>query len=132
MIGLDTNVLVRYLAQDDDVQSAIATRLIDSLDSTNPGFVSLVTLVETVWVLSRAYGLGRPALESIVEGLLRSSELLLDRRDEVLGALSLHRAGGAEFSDCLIATISARAGCERTMTFDVRAARTAGMTLLLD
>ena len=130
MIGLDTNVLVRYLTQDDEAQSAMANRLIESFDPVTPGFVSIVTLVETVWVLDRSYGLDRATLGSIVNGLLTSKELVLDRAEDVIRGLRSYRRGNADFSDCLIFSISDRRGCEATMTLDARAARTAGMTLL--
>lgn len=130
MIGLDTNVLVRYLTQDDEMQSAAAGRLIESFEPIAPGFVSLVTLVETMWVLDRSYRLDRERLGSIVDGLLTSKELVLDRAEDVVRALRLYRRGNADFSDCLIFSISERCGCEATMTFDARAARTASMTLL--
>ena len=53
MIGLDTNVIVRYVVQDDPRQSAAATRLMEkTLSAENPGFVAVVTLCEVAWVLA--------------------------------------------------------------------------------
>ena len=66
MIGLDTTILVRYLAQDDPVQSAAATEIIERrLTEDNPGFISIVAMVETVWVLDRAYGLAAAEIAAI-------------------------------------------------------------------
>ena len=112
MIGLDTNVLVRYFVRDDRKQAAIAEELMDGLTTQAPGFVSVVSLVELSWVLGRSYD--------------------LDRADSVRRALALYRDANADLSDCVIARIGAESGCERTPTFDVRAARDAGMTLLGD
>ena len=88
MIGLDTNVLVRYLMQDDPRQSLRATRLIESLSAEDPGFVPVVALMELVWVLSGSYGLHRAQVATVLDGLLRSKELVVDRADLVTQALS--------------------------------------------
>ena len=130
MIGLDTNVLVRYIMQDDPRQSPKATRLIEAMTSESPGFVSLVSIVELVWVLSASYGLARGQIASALELLLRSKELILDRADEVAKALRAFKSGSADFADCLIERTAHSAGCSATMTFDVDAAKTAGMTLV--
>ena len=130
MIGLDTNVLVRYLMQDDAKQAAQATRLMESLTVESPGFVSIVSVVELGWVLTSAYGLTRSQLEQALEGILRTKELVVDRADEILRALRVFRTAKADFADCLIERSAAGAGCEQTMTFDVSAAKGAGMTLV--
>lgn len=130
MTGLDTNVLVRYVMQDDPRQSPRATRLIESFSADDPGFVPVVTVVELVWVLSGSYGLGRAQVSAVLDGLLRSKELVLDRPDLVSQALNRFSAGGADFADALIERIAADAACSRTMTFDVGAAKNAGMTLV--
>jgi predicted nucleic-acid-binding protein len=130
MIALDTNVLVRYMMQDDPKQSPRATRLIEALTGEEPGFVPVVALVEVVWVLSGSYGLDRAQVSEALDGLLRSRELRLDRADLVVQALRRFSAGGADFADCLIERIAANAGCTDTMTFDTGAAQSAGMTLI--
>ena len=130
MIALDTNVLVRYMMQDDPKQSSRATRLIEALTGEAPGFVPVVALVEVVWVLSGSYGLDRVQVSEALEGLLRSRELRLDRADLVTQALRRFSAGGADFADCLIERSAAGAGCTDTMTFDTGAARSAGMRLI--
>lgn len=127
MIGLDTNVLVRYVMQDDPRQSPRATRLIDSLAPQAPGYVSLVVLVELVWVLRSNYGLARGQVATVLETLLRSKELLIERAETLAQALERFESAGADFADALIERIAAAAGCEATYTFDAGAIKGAGM-----
>ena len=130
MIGLDTNVLVRYVMQDDPRQSARATRLVDSLSADDPGFIPVVALVELVWVLTASYGLDRQQVLTVLETLVRSKELVVDRADLVTQALNRYGAGGADFADALIERIAAAAGCSVTVTFDAGAVKAAAMTLV--
>jgi predicted nucleic-acid-binding protein len=130
MIGLDTNVLARYIMQDDAKQSPKATRLIEGLTPEAPGFVPVVAVVELVWVLSSAYGLDRPQVSAALELLLRSKEIVLDRADLVLQAQRKFGTSNADFADGLIERIASDAGCSATMTFDVGAAKAAGMSLI--
>ena len=130
MIDLDTNVLVRYIMQDDPKQSPKANRLIDGLSAGNPGYVPLVAIVELVWVLSSSYGLKRDQVASALELLLRGKELAIDRADAVLLALRRFSSGAADFADCLIESIARGAGCSATMTFDAGAVKAAGMTIV--
>lgn len=130
MIGLDTNVLVRYVMQDDARQSPKATRLVESLSIESPGFVPQVSIVEFVWVLTSSYGLTRDQVASALELLLRSKELIIDRADQVVKGLRVFKAGSADFADCLIERIANAAGCNATMTFDAAAAKSAGMRLI--
>jgi predicted nucleic-acid-binding protein len=109
MIGLDTNILVRYLAQDDPVQSPKARELIEQqLTEENPGFLSVVVMAETVWVLDRAYGLA----------------------DHAIAAVIVLKEGHGSFADALIGGLGIRAGCSRTLTFDQKASRLPGFELL--
>ena len=130
MIGLDTNVLVRYIMQDDAKQSAKATKLVESLTVDEPGFVPLVAIIELVWVLSSCYALSRPQLTQALEALLRAKQLVVDQAEQVVRAVRVFTAGTADFADCLIERTATSAGCTRTMTFDVAAAKSAGMTLI--
>ena len=130
MIGLDTNVLVRYIMQDDAKQSPKASQLIESLTVDAPGFFALVSVVELGWVLSTSYGLTREQLAQAIEALLRTKEIVIDCADQVLKALRVFKASSADFADCLIERAAASAGCDRTMTFDAGAAKVAGMTLI--
>ncbi len=130
MIGLDANVLVRYIMQDDARQAAKATTLIEGLSAEAPGFVPLVAVVELVWVLSSSYELNRSQLAQVLEVLLRSRQLPVDQAEPVVRALRACRAGTADFADCRIECTASAAGCSKTMTFDTAAAKTAGMTLI--
>jgi predicted nucleic-acid-binding protein len=130
MIGLDTNVLVRYIMQDDAKQAPQATRLVESLSAEAPGFLPLVAVVELAWVLSSAYDLDRAQLVEAFEGVLRTKELVIERAEVVWKALRAFQSVNADFADCLIAHSAASAGCEKTITFDRGAAKSAGMTLL--
>ena len=130
MTGLDTNVLVRYIMQDDARQSMLASRVIESLSAEAAGFVALVSVVELAWVLSGAYDLGREQLAEAIEGLLRTKEIVVERAETVWKALRVFRAGNADFADCVIERSAAAAGCARTVSFDRAAAKTAGMRLL--
>jgi predicted nucleic-acid-binding protein len=131
MIGLDTNVLVRYIMQDDAKQSPKATKLLESLTAEEPGFVPLVAVVELGWVLSACYGLDRVEISSALELMLRTKTLVVDRAEDVERALRVFKARSADFADCLIECIAASAGCVKTMTFDAGAAKAAAMKLIL-
>jgi predicted nucleic-acid-binding protein len=131
VIGLDTNVVVRFLVQDDEVQSPIATRFMSRLSRERPGFISAAVLAEIVWVLSRAYKASRKDIAKAVEGLLRSAELIVENADASYRALGVYRASkSAEFADALIAQTAALAGAKETVTFDRNAAAALGMRLL--
>jgi len=131
MIGLDTNILVRYLTQDDPVQSAQATEILElRLTPKNPGVVSLVAIVETVWVLDRAYGLTAQEIATAVERLLQVEVLTLENEQEVFTAMVALKQGRGSFADVLIAELGARAGCTRTLTFDQKAGRLPGFELV--
>jgi len=130
MIGLDTNVLVRYIMQDDFKQSPLATRLVESRSAESRGFVPLVSVVELFWVMSSAYELDRDQLIAVLEGLLRTKELAIERAEIIWKALRIYQTANVDFADCLIERSAAAAGCEKTMTFDRGAAKSAGMTLV--
>lgn len=134
MIGLDTNVLVRYLAQDDATQSAVATRLIEQdLSASSPGFISLVVLTELGWVLKRLYGASEAELLQTVADLLASPQFQVENRAVVQAAVQ-HMRGlrtQAGWTDLLIAQIAQAQGCRHTVTFDKTAVRSAGMRLLV-
>lgn len=130
MIGLDTNILVRYIAQDDAAQSPIATRLIEALTDDAPGYVTLIVLVETIWVLQRNYRASREEIDRVIETLPRIQGLRIESAEIVWSALRLFRASGSDFADCLIARASLAAGCDYTATFDAKAGRLEGMKIL--
>ncbi len=130
MIGLDTNVLVRYIMQDDPAQSAAAGRLIEALTPEDRGFVPLVVVVELGWVLSASYELDRDQVAEALETLLRTREIVVENAEVVWRALRQFASSKADLADSLIERSAAGAGCARTMTFDRRAARDCGMDLI--
>lgn len=131
MTGLDTNVLVRYFAQDDPVQSRKAVEIIErQLTEDEPGFVSLVTIAEMVWVLTRAYGLSDYEIAGVVEGMLQSDTLVIQNEQEVFTANAVSRSGGGSFADALVSALGGWAGCVSTLTFDKKAARMDGFALI--
>jgi predicted nucleic-acid-binding protein len=130
MIGLDSNVLARYIAGDDASQSAAAARVIESLSAESPGFVPLVVIAELVWVLQYSYRLNKHEIAEVVEKLLRSAELMLENAEIVAQALREFRRSRADFADCLIERSAHAAGCQHTVTFDKRAASLAEMRLI--
>lgn len=130
MIALDTNVLVRFLVQDDPDQARLAGEVIDQLTEEAPGFVVREVLVELVWVLERAYRLGRTEIAGALDGLLASSELVIEGADEIGPALELYRNDGFGFADLMIAAAARRAGAFEVVTFDRKAAKLPGIRLL--
>ncbi|OGB50826.1 MAG: twitching motility protein PilT [Burkholderiales bacterium RIFOXYD12_FULL_59_19] len=130
MIGLDTNVLVRYIMQDDPRNSPKANQLIESLDADNPGYITMVSVIELYWVLTSCYELSGQQAAQALEAILRTKQFLVERADQVMRALRVFGDGTADFADCLIERSAAGAGCSQTMTFDVGASRHAGMTLI--
>ncbi|MGE1155045.1 MULTISPECIES: PIN domain-containing protein [Pseudomonas] len=130
MIGLDTNVLVRYVTQDDPVQSPKASELIESLTQLSPGFVSLVSVVELVWVLQSCYQCAKGEVVAVLETLLRTRELTIEHAEIIWQALRRFTANKADFADCLIERCAHAAGCKYTATFDLNAVKAAGMKQL--
>ena len=131
MIGLDTNVLVRYIMQDDPKNSPKANKLIESLDGDKPGYITMVSVIELYWVLTSCYELTGAQVGQALEAILRTKPFLVERADQVMRALRVFDEGKADFADCLIERSAAGAGCTQTMTFDVGASKHAGMTLIV-
>jgi predicted nucleic-acid-binding protein len=130
MTGLDTNVLLRFLLQDEPGQSARAAELMGTFSVQEPGFISSVTLAESVWVLERAYRKPKQEVSSFVRGLLYAEQIVVENHDEVAQALRKYDASNAGFADCLIERLGNSAGCARTVTFDLNASKISGMVLL--
>ncbi len=131
MIGLDTNVVIRYLVQDDKKQSAVVTRFIEkSLTSDAPGYINHITLYEIVWVLQRCYGVTKQQLREVIDGLLTTKQLIVENIEITWKALRVFDANNADFCDALIAQANIHRGCEHTVTFDKKAASLPGFDLL--
>ncbi|PJE77339.1 hypothetical protein CI610_03744 [invertebrate metagenome] len=130
MIGLDTNVVIRYLVQDDSKQSGLATQLIETrLSMETPGFISLITLIETVWVLSACYQQNKSQIITILRQIITTRQLKIERSDIAHQAIQRYKSGNGDYSDAVICLINTENGCHETLTFDKKA-RTVGMTLL--
>lgn len=127
MIGLDTNVLARCIAQDDPAQSLKATRLMEGLSVEAPGFVSLIALVATTWAPAGRNQSKRTDVAHIVEAILKTRELSVEQSETVWKALRLFVSSKADLADCLIERSGREAQCDYTATFDLSAAKTAGM-----
>lgn len=131
MIGLDTNVLVRFFAQDEPQQSKAARALInEKLTRDRPGYVAAIVLAEFAWVMKRLYAADRDEVAAAIEGLLTSPVMAVEYKPLIWKALGDFRSTSIGFSDCLIKHINAAAGCEATCTFDRSAAKIAGFRLL--
>ena len=131
MIGLDTNVVIRYVTQDDPRQSAAATRLFEKvLSAENPGFVSAITLCEICWVLAESYGAERDRIRAVIEGLLGSKQVVVESGELAWKALRAWQGSAADFSDALIGEIAVAHGADQLVTFDRAAAKLPRFQLL--
>ena len=132
MIGLDTNVLVRYIVQDDPEQAHLATEAIEAqCTSESPGRINVIVLCELIWVLARGYGYDRQLVSSVVRRILSSPELLVEEDEAVWKALKVYEQGTADFSDYLLGLLNHRAGASPTLTFDRKAAKESFFELLI-
>ena len=130
MIALDTNVLLRYIAQDDVRQAAAATRLIEqTLNPAKRGLVSLVALLEAVWVMESRYAADAPTVAAILADLLDTASLEVQDATAVNAAVQRYARGGVDLHDCLIVSLAAQRKA-RVVTFDAKAAKRLGMDLL--
>jgi predicted nucleic-acid-binding protein len=119
MKGLDTSILIRYLTQDDPVQSPRANEIVDrKLSSEAPGFVSLVTIAEVAWVLRSRYKATGQEIAIAVERILSCDSLEVQNEQQVYEAMLALKAGEGTFADALISALGTWAGCSSTLTFD--------------
>lgn len=131
MIGIDSNILLRAITGDDPAQQKRAVKCLkEECTKAEPGFVNLIVLGELVWTLDRGYHYDRTQIADVIEALITTTELIVERQDDVAQALSLYRRSGTGFADILIATVNMRQGCTATATFDRKAAKLEGFRLL--
>jgi len=130
VIGLDSNVLLRYLAQDDPTQSPKATKIIEGLSADEPGHLTHIALAEIAWVLARAYKEPERSIANIFAQLLRSRSIVVSDEAYVVHALRAASEGEATFADALIGALCFRAGCSKVVTFDEGASRLPGFELI--
>lgn len=130
MIALDTNVIVRYLVRDDLQQAEAARGLLESLTTERQGYICREVVVELVWVLERAYRFSRSRVATVLEQLLVSEGLVFEVADDVAQAAFHYRTGGEGFSDLMILAAARRSEAHPVYTFDKRASRLEGVTLV--
>ena len=127
MIGLDTNILLRYQVQDDPGQSPAAAEIMERrLTEEKPGCISLVVMAEIVWVLERSYGFSKPLIANAVERVLQTEVLAVQNERDVFTAMLALRSGKGSFADAHISALATRVGCNYTLTFDLKALRLPG------
>jgi len=124
MVGIDTNVLVRFLVRDDETQFEKARRSIRrEVGSENDVFVSLLVLQETEWVLRSRYGMQNTEIIAVISGMLDTAEIRFEDEPAIEEALFSWKDSAADFSDCLIGAHNRRVGCSATATFDTKAVK---------
>jgi Predicted nucleic-acid-binding protein, contains PIN domain len=127
MLGLDTNVLVRFLVRDHEAQFERARRLIKrEVGAGEAVLISLLVILETERVLRSRYGLRKPEMMDAISALLDAAELEFEDEPAIEEALYVWKDSAAEFADCLIGAHHRRLGCRATATFDARAVRLPG------
>ncbi len=129
MTGVDTNVLVRYLTQDDPVQSRRANALVD--EAGERLYVDRVTLCELAWVLTGPYEFDKATVVAVIERMLATHQFEIGAKDLVRGALEEYGNGRADFADYVIGEAGREAGCAATVTFDRRLKAAAGFRVLV-
>ncbi len=130
MIGLDTNILLRYFVKDDPIQTPMAVQTMYSLSPQEPGWISLLVLAELTWTLRRVFKLNRTAIAEVIAKLLNSQDMVLEQEEIVRQGLHLYSTTKADFADCVIALSARSMGCTTVVTLDEVAARDLGMKLI--
>ena len=124
MIGLDTNILLRYITQDDPQQASRATRLIERrCTKQSRGRITLIVLCELVWVLRGAYRYSKSQIVAVLDQILVTAEFEIENEELAWKALEAWRVGPADYSDYLLVLSNQVAGCDLTYTFDAKLAR---------
>ena len=130
MIALDTNVLVRFLAQDDDAQFQVAAGLIEGCTRDAPGYVCREVMIELVWVLERAYKYSREEIAEALLSIVTASQLSVENAQDIASVVNLYRKEGYDFADLMIRQAAQRTENRVLKTFDQRLARLDGVELL--
>ncbi|MCL2737079.1 MAG: type II toxin-antitoxin system VapC family toxin [Propionibacteriaceae bacterium] len=130
MIGVDATVLVRYLVRDDEEQTARAKSVMEGFTVDEPGFIPMVVLLETAWLLRRTYKVPREDVLATVEALVASDLIHVQDESVVAEALATARMHGCDLPDALLVAQARHAGCARTVTFDRRAVGLPGMEVV--
>lgn len=127
MLGVDTNVLVRFLVRDDEAQYEKARKLIKrEVAAGRSVFISQLVLLETEWVLRSRYSLSKELIIEAISGLLDAADVRFEDELAIEEALFIWKNTTADFADCLIGARNRRLGCRATATFDMKASRLPG------
>lgn len=127
MLGIDTNVLVRFLVRDEQTQFEKARKLLKrEVSSGRRVFINQLVLLETEWVLRSRYGLAKTQMLETISGLLDAPDVQLEDEPAVEEAVFVWRDANADFADCLIGARNRRLGCNATATFDTKALKLPG------
>ena len=130
MIALDTNVLVRYLVNDDPMQAEAAQALLEGLTFENQGFICREVALETVWVLERFYQFTRAQIANVLIELIATDHLVVETADDIARAAFTYSQGRIGFADLLILSAASRSGAVPLHTFDRKLARMEGAILV--
>ena len=130
MIALDTNVLVRFLTQDDDAQFQVAAGLIEGCTRDVPGYVGREVMIELVWVLERAYKYSREEIAEALLSIVTASQLSVENAQDIASVVNLYRKEGYDFADLMIRQAAQRTENRVLKTFDQKLARLDGVELL--
>ncbi|MBF0198871.1 MAG: type II toxin-antitoxin system VapC family toxin [Planctomycetes bacterium] len=130
MRGIDTNVLVRYIVQDDPSQAEAASAFVEELSEHSTAIIDLTVLIELVWVLSKAYGYSKKNIEQVIEQVLITDCFIVEFSEIAWSALKEYKDGNADFSDYCIGISNLKNGASHTVTFDQKAAKNELFTLL--
>ena len=122
MLGIDTNILVRFLVRDDEIQFEKARKLIKrEVAADRRVFVNQLVLMETEWVLRSRYAVPKNQIIEAISGLLDASDVQFEDEPAIEEALFMWKNAAADFADCLIGAQNRRMGCRATASFDVKA-----------
>lgn len=130
MVGVDTNILVRYIVRDVSEQVEAADKLLESFTVDAQGYVPREVVIEVIWVLSRSYGFNRTEIANVILDLVDTESLVVESADDIVHAAVAYARGDGDFADLMILVAARRAGCETLYTFDRKFARLHGVTLL--
>jgi predicted nucleic-acid-binding protein len=121
VIGADTNVVLRFLVRDDELQAERSARVIrQAVARREPIVLNSIVLVEMVWVLGSSYKYSRAEIAAALDDMLDADGFDIADRDAVRAAVEDYRTTKADFADALIGRLNQRAGCRDTLTFDLR------------
>lgn len=130
MIGIDTNILIRFLTRDDPAQWRIARAVLtEQISEDTPGWISCIVIAETAWVLRSTYGYTNADIAGAIDSLILGATLVMEHEPQVVEAVYQARENGFDLADVLIASLAEKAGCTHTLTFDRKAARLPGFQL---